>query len=84
MENDEKIHTETVVVAGEDLLAKVKEIVHEGNVRRITLTSEEGTKLMSIPPHARSGRGRATTRLRRHRRHRRRCHQVHNRHRTHS
>lgn len=30
-------------------LAKIKEVVHEGNVRRITITSEEGKKLIEIP-----------------------------------
>ena len=42
-------HTETIEVKGDNLLAKIKEIVHEGNVRRITITSEEGNKLMEIP-----------------------------------
>jgi hypothetical protein len=46
---EEKVHTETVEVKGDDLLAKVKEIVHEGNVRRITITDKEGHRLMEIP-----------------------------------
>ena len=41
--------TETMEVEGEHLLSKIKELVHEGNVRRITLTSEEGKKLIEIP-----------------------------------
>ncbi|MDH3425885.1 MAG: DUF4342 domain-containing protein [Acidimicrobiia bacterium] len=47
--SEEKVSTETIEVKGEELLAKIKEIVHEGNVRRITITSEEGTKLIEIP-----------------------------------
>ena len=42
-------HTETIEVAGEDLVAKVKEIVHEGNVRRIIIKNEEGEKVIEIP-----------------------------------
>jgi hypothetical protein len=34
---------------GDNLLAKVKEIVHEGNVRRVTISNEEGQKLIEIP-----------------------------------
>ena len=42
-------HTETIEVAGEDLVAKVKEIVHEGNVRRIIIKNEDGEKVIEIP-----------------------------------
>lgn len=41
--------TETVEVEGDNLLTKVKEIVHEGNVRRLTISNEEGEKLVEIP-----------------------------------
>jgi hypothetical protein len=46
---EEKVRTETVDVKGDDLLAKIKEIVHEGNVRRITITDKEGRRLLEIP-----------------------------------
>jgi hypothetical protein len=42
-------HTETIEVEGDNLLHKIKEIVHEGNVRHITIVSEEGNKLLEIP-----------------------------------
>ena len=42
-------HTETIEVTGDDLVAKVKEIVHEGNVRRIVIKDEEGKKIIEIP-----------------------------------
>ncbi len=45
----EKVHTETVEVEGDHLLAKVKEVVREGNVRRITIKNEEGKRLLVIP-----------------------------------
>lgn len=46
---EEKVRTEEFVVSGEGLLAKVKELVHEGNVRRITVKNEEGKDLIEIP-----------------------------------
>ena len=42
-------HTETIEVMGDDLVAKIKEIVHEGNVRRIIIKNEEGVQLIEIP-----------------------------------
>ena len=45
----DKVHTETIEVEGDHLLTKIKEIVHDGNVRRITITSEKGKRLMVIP-----------------------------------
>ncbi|MCH7586216.1 MAG: DUF4342 domain-containing protein [Acidobacteria bacterium] len=44
-----KVRTETVEVEGDHLLAKIREIVHEGNVRRITITNEKGKHLLVIP-----------------------------------
>ncbi|NIT62141.1 MAG: DUF4342 domain-containing protein [Aliifodinibius sp.] len=46
---EEKIKTEEYEVSGESLLAKVKELVHEGNIRRITIKNEEGKTLVEIP-----------------------------------
>lgn len=45
----EKVWTEEFMVKGDELVAKVKEIVHEGNVRRITIKNEEGKTLVEIP-----------------------------------
>jgi hypothetical protein len=36
-------------VAGEKLLTKVKELIKEGNVRRITIKNEEDKTLIEIP-----------------------------------
>ncbi|NIR36516.1 MAG: DUF4342 domain-containing protein, partial [Actinobacteria bacterium] len=36
-------------VRGEELLAKVREVVHEGNVRRLMIVNEEGRTLIEIP-----------------------------------
>lgn len=45
--NDENM--ETIEVEGDDLVAKVKEIVHEGNVRRIIIKNEEGERIIELP-----------------------------------
>jgi len=36
-------------VCGEDLLSRVKDLVREGNIRRITIRSDEGNTLIEIP-----------------------------------
>lgn len=40
---------ERIQVQGEELVQKVKEIIREGNVRRITVKNEEGKTLLEIP-----------------------------------
>jgi len=45
----DKSRTEEFQVKGEELLAKVKELIHEGNVRRIIIDNEEGRTLIRIP-----------------------------------
>ncbi len=40
---------EEYTVCGEDLLSRVKDLVREGNIRRITIRSEEGNTLIEIP-----------------------------------
>ncbi len=41
--------TEEHKVRGDNLIGKVKEIIHEGNVRRITIRNDEGKELIEIP-----------------------------------
>jgi hypothetical protein len=36
-------------VRSEDVIAKIKELVREGNVRRITIKNEEGRTLIEVP-----------------------------------
>jgi hypothetical protein len=40
---------EELKVTGDALVATVKQLLHEGNVRRITLKNEEGETLIEIP-----------------------------------
>lgn len=44
-----KTTQEEFKVNGEDLLRKVKELVNEGNVRRIIIKSKEGKSLAEFP-----------------------------------
>ena len=46
---EEKVRTEEYQVTGDDLVAKVKELVREGNIRRIIIKNEEGKSLIEIP-----------------------------------
>lgn len=40
---------ESFVSHGENLLKKVKELIAEGNIRKITITDKSGKELMSFP-----------------------------------
>jgi hypothetical protein len=40
---------ESFSISGESLLGKIKELVHEGNVSRITISDKAGKELMSFP-----------------------------------
>jgi Domain of unknown function (DUF4342) len=41
--------TEEFKVSGEELIAKVKELIHQGNIRRIIIKNEEGDTVIEIP-----------------------------------
>lgn len=46
---DEAPDEERFEVRGEDALAKIKELVREGNVRRIIIENDQGETLIEIP-----------------------------------
>lgn len=46
---EEKFRTEEFHVNGEELLGKIKGLVHEGNIRRIIIKNKEGAVVMEIP-----------------------------------
>lgn len=46
---DESGRTEEQRVSGEGLVARVKELVREGNVRRIKVKNNDGRTLLEIP-----------------------------------
>ncbi|MDP2873695.1 MAG: DUF4342 domain-containing protein [bacterium] len=41
--------SESYKVNGEDLLKKIKELIEEGNVRRISISTKEGKTLVVLP-----------------------------------
>lgn len=45
----ENTRTEEFRVDGEALIAKIKEILHEGNVRRIIIKDDKGATYIEIP-----------------------------------
>jgi hypothetical protein len=47
--HEKRTITEEFKVSGEAVVSKVKELVYEGNVRRITIKNEEGKTLFEIP-----------------------------------
>jgi hypothetical protein len=46
---EEKFRTEEFHVNGEELLGRIKALVHEGNIRRIIIKNKDGAVLMEIP-----------------------------------
>jgi hypothetical protein len=44
-----EFRTEEFRVNGEQLLAKVKELLHEGNIRRIIIKDRDGKTLIELP-----------------------------------
>ncbi|HOR46316.1 MAG TPA: DUF4342 domain-containing protein [Caldisericia bacterium] len=45
----EKCRTEEFQVSGEKVIEKIKELVHEGNIRRIIIKNDHGSTLIEIP-----------------------------------
>jgi hypothetical protein len=45
----EEVRTEEYVFSGDEVVAKIKELFHEGNIRRLTVYSESGTVLLDVP-----------------------------------
>lgn len=46
---DSKSTNEEFKVKGEDLIGKVKEIIHAGNVRRLIIKGKDGKTMIEIP-----------------------------------
>ena len=45
----ETIKTEELKLRGDTLLGKLKELLHEGDIRRVTIKNEDGHTLIEIP-----------------------------------
>ncbi|MFN8400913.1 MAG: DUF4342 domain-containing protein [Anaerolineales bacterium] len=46
---NEKTRTEEFRVDGEKIVSKIKELLHEGNIRRVIIKDKEGKTLLEIP-----------------------------------
>lgn len=46
---NEKTYTEEFRVEGEKIITKIKELLHEGNIRRVIIKDKDGKVLMEIP-----------------------------------
>jgi len=44
-----EVHTEEFRVNGEELLAKIKQLIHEGNIRRVIIKDKDGKVLIEFP-----------------------------------
>lgn len=47
--NEDNVRTTEYTVSGDSLVDKVKELVREGNIRRLSIKNEEGRTLLEIP-----------------------------------
>ena len=47
--SEQKVYSEEFEVTGDAVISKIKEIIHEGNVRRITIKNDEDKTLIEIP-----------------------------------
>jgi Flp pilus assembly pilin Flp len=44
-----EMHTEEFHVNGEELIARIKELIHEGNIRRIIIKDKDGKTMIEFP-----------------------------------
>ena len=47
--NPEAQRTQEFQLNGDEVVAKVKELIHEGNIRRITIKNEDGRTMLEVP-----------------------------------
>jgi hypothetical protein len=47
--NTESPRTQEFTINGDEVVAKVKELIHEGNVRRIIIKNEDGRTMLEVP-----------------------------------
>ena len=47
--SEEKVHSEEFRVNGEELIEKIKQLIHESNIRRIIIKDKDGKTVMEIP-----------------------------------
>jgi hypothetical protein len=47
--NEQPRPTSEFTINGDEVVAKVKELIHEGNVRRIIIKSDDGRTMLEVP-----------------------------------
>jgi hypothetical protein len=47
--NQERPPTQEFTINGDEVVAKVKELIHEGNVRRIIIKNDDGRTMLEVP-----------------------------------
>ena len=47
--SESKFRTEEFKVNGEELLAKIKQLIHEGNIHRIIIKNKDGKTIIEVP-----------------------------------
>ena len=47
--NDQSRRSQEFTLDGDQVVAKVKELLHEGNIRRIIIKNEEGRTMLEVP-----------------------------------
>ena len=47
--SEEKVHSEEFRVNCEELIAKIKQLIHESNISRIIIKDKDGKTVMEIP-----------------------------------
>ncbi len=47
--SEQKVRTEEFKVEGDSIVAKIKELAREGNVRRVIIKNEDGHPLIDLP-----------------------------------
>jgi aryl-alcohol dehydrogenase-like predicted oxidoreductase len=47
--SEPKVRTEEFQVNGEEIIAKIKDLVKQGNIRHIAIRNEEGRTLVDLP-----------------------------------
>ena len=49
MNEQPRPRTQEFTIDGDEVIAKVRELIHEGNIRRITIKNEEGRTMLEVP-----------------------------------
>lgn len=49
MNEQPRPRTQEFTIDGDEVVAKIRELIHEGNIRRITIKNEEGRTMLEVP-----------------------------------